>query len=159
MNFRRWITALAVLTLFVGLAAAQTSGGGTALTCATVAQVTPTLRSEGITELVGDIVITCQGGTQVAPGTAIPQGNIVVSLTNSLANGITSRLQTGGAPAGAAGIPSEALLMVDEPNSGLLGPVPNFGPGAPLNVCTTPGQGCVEYATSVAGTGGTYIVA
>ena len=159
MNFRRWITALAVLTLFVGLAAAQTSGGGTALTCATVAQVTPTIRSEGITELVGDIVITCQGGTQVAPGTAIPQGNIVVSLTNSLANGITSRLQTGGAPAGAAGIPSEALLMVDEPNSGLLGPVPNFGPGAPLNVCTTPGQGCVEYATSVAGTGGTYIVA
>ena len=81
MNFRRWITALAVVTLFVGLAAAQTSGGGTALTCNTVAQVTPTIRSEGLTEEVGDIVITCQGGTYVALNTAIPQGNIVISLT------------------------------------------------------------------------------
>ena len=66
MNFRRWITALAVLTLFVGLAAAQTSGGsGTAMTCETVSQVTPTIRSEGVTELVGDIVITCQGGDYI----------------------------------------------------------------------------------------------
>jgi hypothetical protein len=155
MNFRRWMTALAVLTLFVGLAAAQTSGGGTALTCNTVAQVTPTIRSEGITEEVGDIVITCQGGTYTALNSAIPQGNIVISLTAP----VTSRLATGSAPAGAAGQPSEAILMVDEPNSGLQGPVPLFGPAAGLNVCTTPGTGCVEYATQVAGTGGNYIVA
>ena len=155
MNFRRWITALAVMTLFVGLAAAQTSGGGTALTCNTVAQVTPQLRSEGITEEVGDIVITCQGGTNTAVNTAIPQGNIVISLTAP----VTSRLASGSAPAGAAGQPSEAILMVDEPNSGLSGPVPSFGPGAPIAVCPTPGSGCTEYATSVAGTGGTYIVA
>jgi len=156
MNFRRWITALAVLTLFVGLAAAQTSGNGaTALTCNTVAQVTPTIRSEGITEMVGDIVITCQGGTYVPVNTAIPQGNIVISLTAP----VTSRLASGSAPAGAAGQPSEAILMIDEPNSGLTGPVANFGPGAPLNVCSTPGQGCVEYATRVTGVGGDYIVA
>jgi hypothetical protein len=156
MNFRRWITALAVLTLFVGLAAAQTSGqGATALTCNTVAQVTPTIRSEGITEMIGDIVITCQGGTYVPVNTAIPQGNIVISLTAP----VTSRLASGSAPSGAAGQPSEAILMVDEPNSGLPGPVTGFGPGAPLNVCSTPGQGCVEYATSVAGTGGNFIVA
>jgi hypothetical protein len=155
MNFRRWITALAVLTLFVGLAAAQTNGGGTALTCNTVAQVTPTIRSEGITELVGDIVITCQNGFAVAPGTAIPQGNIVISLTAP----VTSRLASGSAPFGAAGQPSEALLMVDEPNSGLTGPVAGFGPTAPLNVCSTPGQGCVEYATQVTGAGGVYTVA
>ncbi|MGA3095130.1 MAG: hypothetical protein ABSF25_01645 [Bryobacteraceae bacterium] len=155
MNFRRWITALAVVTLFVGLAAAQTSGGGTALTCNTVAQVTPTIRSEGLTEEVGDIVITCQGGTYVALNTAIPQGNIVISLTAP----VTSRLASGSAPAGAAGQPSEAILMVDEPNSGLAGPVPGFGPGASLSVCPTPGTGCTEYATSVAGTGGNYVVA
>jgi hypothetical protein len=49
--------------------------------------------------------------------------------------------------------------MVDEPNSGLTGPVAGFGPAAPLNVCATPGQGCTEYATQVAGVGGNYIVA
>lgn len=156
MNFRRWITALAVLTLFVGIAAAQTSGGGgTAMTCNTVAQVVPTIRSEGITELVGDIVITCQGGTYVPLGTAIPQGNIVISLTQN----VTSRLASS-TPAGAAGTPSEAILMVDEPNSGLAGPVVGFGPSAPLNVCSTPGTGCVEYATQATGIDGLpYVVA
>jgi hypothetical protein len=149
------------LTLFVGLAAAQTTGGGTALTCNTVAQVTPTIRAEGITELVGDIVITCQGGTYVAPGTAIPQGNIAISLTN--VGGVTSRLTTANASTyvGANGVPSEAILMIDEPHSGLTGPVAKIGPSAPLNVCSTPATGCAEYATQVTGTDGVsqYIVA
>jgi hypothetical protein len=152
MNFRRWITALAVLTLFAGLAAAQTSGagGGTAMTCTTVAQVTPTIRSEGITELVGDVLITCAGGSYVPTGTAIPMGNIVVSLTAP----VTSRLTTASSSsyAGAEGVPSEAILMVDEPNSGLAPVVPGFGPGAPLSVCGSPnGTACVEYAQQVGG--------
>ena len=145
MNFRRWITALAVVTLFVGLAAAQTSGGGTALTCNTVAQVTPTIRSEGLTEEVGDIVITCQGGSYLTTGSPIPQGNIVISLTAP----VTSRLASGTAPTGAAGQPSEALLLIDEPNSGLAPVVSGFGPAAPISVCPTPGSGCVEYAQQV----------
>jgi len=148
MNFRRWITALAVLTLFAGLAAAQTSGtgGGAVMTCSTVAQVTPTIRSEGITELVGDIVITCAGGTAVPTGTAIPAGNIVVSLTAP----VTSRL--GSAATGAEGTPSEAILLVDEPNSGLTPVVAGFGPAAPLSVCPLAGgTGCVEYAQVVGG--------
>ena len=147
MNFRRWITALAVVTLFVGLAAAQTSGGGTALTCNTVAQVTPTIRSEGLTEEVGDIVITCQGGSYLTTGSAIPQGNIVISLSLP----VTSRLATGSAPAGAAGQPSEAILLVDEPNSGLAPVVAGFGPAAPISVCPTPGSGCTAYAQQVGG--------
>jgi hypothetical protein len=72
---------------------------------------------------------------------------------------VTSRLATGAMPLGASGQPSEALLLIDEPNSGLAGPVPLFGPNAGLNLCTS-AIGCVEYPTQVTGTnGGTYIVA
>jgi hypothetical protein len=154
MNFRRCITALAILTLFVGLAAAQTSGtgGGTAMTCNTVAQVTPTIRNEGIADMVGDVVITCQGGPAIAVGQAIPQGNIVVSLTAP----VTSRLQNNANPAGANGTPSESILMIDEPNSGLPGPVPGFGPNEAINICPTPTTGCGAYSQSAVVTiGGT----
>jgi hypothetical protein len=156
MNFRRCITALALLTLFAGLAAAQNYGSaGGAMTCDTVAQVTPTIRAEGITELVGDIVITCQGGNASASGSIpIPQGNIVVSVNQP----VTSRLATGGIPLGANGTPSEALLLIDEPNSGIAAPVPGYGPAAPLTLCPS-AIGCVEYPTAVTTANGTYIVA
>ena len=63
-DLRRWITALAILALFTGLASAQTGGGGgSTLSCSVNTSNTPTLRSEGITEQIGDIVITCTGGT------------------------------------------------------------------------------------------------
>src|ERR1700693_1105881 len=65
--FRKWITALAGLALLAGLARAQVTGNGSspgAFTCATTnASVTPTLRAEGYTEAVGDIVLICAGGT------------------------------------------------------------------------------------------------
>jgi hypothetical protein len=149
MNFRRWITALAILTLFVGLAAAQTSGtgGGTAMTCNTVAQVTPTVRNEGIAELTGDIVITCQGGPAITLGTAIPQGNIVISLTAP----VTSRLQGNANPAGANGTPSEALLLIDEPHSNVVGPVAGFGPNQAISICPTPSTGCIAYSQWLGG--------
>ena len=101
-DLRRWIIALAVLVVFSGLASAQISGGGgTQLICSVNTSATPTLRSEGITEEVGDIVITCTGGTPLAPGASIPLVNITVSLTSQ----VTSRLV-------ASGGVSEALLML-----------------------------------------------
>ena len=70
-DFRRIVLALAVLTLLVGVAGAQT------LTCN--ATTVPTqARSEGITELMGDIVLTCTGGAPITTaGQLIPQANIV----------------------------------------------------------------------------------
>jgi hypothetical protein len=134
-DFRRWFTALAVPLVFAGIASAQVTGGGsTPLTCNTNTTNTPILRSEGITERVGDIVITCSGGTILANGTAAPLVNITISLTTQ----VTSRLLGTGA--------SEALLLIDEPNSGLPVVIPGFGPGAPFTDCTTPNAG--------AGTGG-----
>jgi hypothetical protein len=134
-DFRRWITALAVVLLFTGLANAQLpGGGGTSFNCSVNTSSTPTLRSEGITELIGDIVITCTGGN-VQPNIGFgatsnplaPAVNITVSLTSQ----VTSRLLNSSAV-------SEALLLVDEPGSGLPPAVFGFGPGQPFTPCPNP---------------------
>jgi len=149
-DFRRWITALAVLVLFAGLVSAQTGGaaGGQQMICNSVAQVTPTLRAEGVTELVGDIVITCSGGSPITAGNQIPQANLTVGLTGVTA--VTSRLASGNGA-------SEALLLIDEPNSGLQPVVAGFGPAAPFSVCASTTGGCVEYAAVAQAIGGTCV--
>jgi hypothetical protein len=148
MNFRRWITSFAVLALFAGFASAQVANSGAgsgALQCAASVAVPPTLRSEGLTELVGDIVLTCTGGPtpNITPGlNVIPTANFTVSFGTN----VTSRLLTYAslAPTLATTNTSEALLMIDEPGSGLsigppgyLGAVTNIGPGAPQVLCAT----------------------
>ena len=143
-DFRRWILALAVLALCVAGANAQVTGGnggGNFQCTAANASVTPTVRAEGITELVGDIVLDCTGGTYVTPGAIIPQANITVFLNTQ----VTSRLLGVGSITNA----SEAVLMIDEPNSGLQG----FGPAQGFNYCLTPGSGCIEYASAVQANG------
>src|SRR5215467_7911536 len=145
-DFRKWIIALAVVLLCAGLASAQTGGGGgTSFSCSVNTSNTPTLRSEGITEQVGDIVITCTGGTvppnNGAGGTTNPLAQ-AVNITVSLTSQVTSRLlSTSG---GTANV-SEALLLIDEPNSGLPAPVPGYGPLQPFTPCKNPGatqNGC-----------------
>jgi hypothetical protein len=146
MNFRRWILATSVLALCVAGANAQintgTGNAGAPFTCsATNGAVTPTVRSEGITELVGDIVIQCTGGATLAPGAQIPLANITVFLNTQ----VTSRLLGGGTPAVANN--SEALLLIDEPNSGLAG----YGPSVPITLCGNPAQGCIEFVGNTTG--------
>lgn len=67
--------------------------------------VPPVLRAEGLTELVGDLVLTCTGGTPTPAGQPIPTGNISITLNTS----VTSRILSNGG--------SDALLLVDEPQS------------------------------------------
>jgi large repetitive protein len=153
--FRRWFPALAVPLVFAGLASAQVSGSGsTPLTCSTNVTSTPILRSEGITEEVGDIVITCTGGTIYSTlgnsGTSnplAPATNITVSLTSS----VTSRLLS------VSGV-SEALLLIDEPNSGLTGPISGFGPTEPFTGCNYPASGgCAGVSAGSLPTSGIYV--
>jgi len=128
VSFRKSILALAILALFVGLASAQVGNnpGGSplnnSLTCSANVAVPPQLRAEGVTELTGDIVITCQGGFAPTAGTAVPTANITVSLGTN----VTSRLLN-------SSNVSEALLLLDEPGSGLAGPGPLVGD----NVCSS----------------------
>ncbi len=155
MNFRRWITALAVLALFAGLASAQvySSGAGTgALQCTASVAVPPILRYEGMTEQVGDIVLTCQGGPAPTVGAMIGTANFTVSFGANVTSRLltTSSLNTTLANTNT----SEALLLIDEPGSGLpMGgtPVPGWGPGAAQLLCASGG---VPYSIVGAGVGG-----
>lgn len=100
--FRSFKPALASLFLLAG-SAAFAQGNNPALQCVANAGVPPLLRAEGLTELTGDIVLNCQGGTPTAAGQTIPQANIQVFLNTN----VTSRLLTGSI--------TEAMLMIDEP--------------------------------------------
>ena len=74
------------------------------ITCRTIISQPPDLRAEGITELVGDIVLRCTGGVPTLPGQAVPQVNITLSLSND----VTSRI------VGPNNL-TDALLLIDEP--------------------------------------------
>jgi len=177
MNFRRWITALAVLALFAGLASAQVanSGAGTgSLSCTASVAVPPVLRTEGLTELVGDIVLTCSGGPAPGSGVVPAAGSSTplstVNVTVSFATNVTSRLLAYSAvtPSSVtAANTSEALLLIDEPGSGLaIGPAGyagpgNIGPGAVQSLCGVGGvpdslvgagpTGCPQYVVQNSG--------
>jgi hypothetical protein len=110
----RWLGVLAVLGLVISPAGAQVTIGtvtgnpvGTFTCNATVTAAQPL--QEGYTELLGDIVITCTGGTLLPAGAQIPQTNITVSASVPL----TSRLFDSDSHL------SEALLLIDEPGSRL----------------------------------------
>jgi hypothetical protein len=147
-EFRKLIIALAVVALFAGFASAQvgtpTGGGSTGtFTCGvTNGAVTPTLRAEGYTELAGDIVIICSGGSLLPLGSVIPTANITLFLNTT----VTSRLLP--SPTGTLNgnsSASEALLLMDEPGSTLAG----YGPAQSQNICGNPSVGagpggCVE---------------
>ncbi len=96
------------MRIFIGLVflAAGTvwSQSTTPFQCAATASA-PSVRAEGVTELVGDVVLTCTGGSPTPKGQAVP----AINLTATLNTAVTSRLLANGG--------SEALLLIDEPNS------------------------------------------
>ncbi len=157
-EFRKGLIALAGVALFAGLASAQVGlpngvPGFTAPVCTTTnGAVTPTLRTEGYTELAGDIVIVCQGGSPPALGSVIPTANITVFLNTA----VTSRLL----PTTTVANASEALLLVDEPGSSLSG----YGPSVAQTLCQSPSNGagaggCQELVGTVGTNGGVPILA
>jgi uncharacterized protein (TIGR03437 family) len=68
-----------------------------------------TVRSEGMTELVSDVVLKCTGGTPTNAGAVVPRYQIMLTSSAPL----SSRLLVPGTPG--TGI-SEALLIIDEPD-------------------------------------------
>jgi hypothetical protein len=139
-DFRRWITVLAVMALFVGLASAQvgTSTGsalGTPFQCNVQTTATPNLRAEGYTEQTGDIVLSCSGGTPLPNGALIPTTNITVYYVGVTA--VTSRLLSNVSGINA----SEALLLIDEPDYGGPQAQQGYGPGLPQIFCNSPAYG------------------
>jgi hypothetical protein len=67
------------------------------------------LRTEGLTEPLGDLIVYCTGGTPTAANAVVPSTNIILFLNTditSMATGETITTQW-----------DEALLLVDEPNT------------------------------------------
>jgi hypothetical protein len=103
-------------------ASAQTFGSTPAFTCVANAGVPPIVRSQGVTELVGDLVLNCTGGTPTATGTNIPLSNVQIFLNTN----VTSRLLN-------SSNLSEATLLIDEPY-----PSTNANPSFATSVANAP---------------------
>ena len=142
-NLRRIVSFVSVLALFAGLASAQVGGTGqSGFACGANVVVTPALRGEGFTEQTADITIACTGGNTLAPGSMVPLVNFTIWYNTV----VTSRLlPTAGDPA--TNYVSEALLLIDEPGSGLAG----YEPSLPQKLCTTPLTGCAAWVGAVPG--------
>jgi hypothetical protein len=107
LDFRKLFLAAAILALMSVSAFAQLSP----LSCVAQAAGTPSIRAEGVAELVGDVLILCNGGTPKSGDQNLDQVNIQVFASPSI--NITSRyLDTSGI--GVFNF-SEALLFIDEP--------------------------------------------
>ena len=144
VDFRRVILAFALLALFTGLASADVISGGSQLTCSTNVTATPALRGEGFTEQTGDITISCTGGPAPVASTTGEGGALTqispVNFTIFYNSIVTSRLFST-----TTGV-SEALLLIDEPGSGLGGD----GPMTPQKLCLTPTTVCPAYVSTAA---------
>jgi hypothetical protein len=105
VDFRKWFPALAVVALAFGAASTANAQQVAAFSCVGNAGVPPIVRAEGLTELVGDLVLNCNGGTPTAAAAPVPQANVQIFLNTN----VTSRLT--------ADPWSEALLMIDEPSA------------------------------------------
>lgn len=130
-NFRKWYPALALAVLTIGSAAS--ANAQPAFACTSGAGVPPIVRAEGVTELVGDLVLNCTGGTPTAVGAQVPRVNFEIFLNTN----VTSRVLGSGF--------SEALLLVDEPTNTL---------GTNTVVYCTDPTGCAQ-----TGTGGAPVAA
>jgi hypothetical protein len=102
-DFRKLFFALAVVALLVGTASTASAQQGPAFTCTGNAGVPPLVRAEGLSELVGDMILNCTGGVITPLGSLVSQVNIQIFLNTN----VTSKLTADPA--------SEALLMIDEP--------------------------------------------
>src|ERR1035441_1240796 len=99
--FSNRLLGIVIILILAGSTKAQIgiSGGPgySPLSCMATAAGTPLLRPEGYTELVGDIVISCTGGSTLPVGAAIPTTNVVVYISPLVP--ITSRF-LGPSPSG-----------------------------------------------------------
>jgi hypothetical protein len=132
LDLRKLFLVLAVVALTLG---AATTASAQAITC-TVTANPLTVRDVGLAELVGDVLMTCTGGTPIAADQPVPVVNITLTLTTN----ITSRL--------VADPLTEALLFIDDPQpgsqypctggSGICTPIVSNGAGGAIWNTTSP---------------------
>jgi len=143
-DFRRFMIVLAAVALLLGTVS-TVSAQQAALSCNASAVPTQS-RQQGETELMGDVLLQCTGGTPTGLGVKDPLVNVQVFLNGT---NITSRiLSTSGVTAGA----TEALLIADDgtgvQNLCVASPCDNIGQGSiPTSPYTAAGNFNVFYGT------------
>lgn len=131
-EFRKLFYALGFAAMLAGV---SSTASAQSTICRQIATPAPIIREESFAELVGEFALDCTDGLPTPVGQAVPQVNITVSLSTN----ITSKILAS-APAGNW---SEALLIVDDPNSAA-------HPLVPLLACGHVGQ-APDTSTSGAG--------
>ena len=126
MDFRRLLYVFAVVTFLAGIAVPAYAVSPFA--CVGESDNRP-VRAESNDDLAGNIVLTCSGGVPTVAGNVIPPTTITVTANTN----ITSRIL---ATIGLAKF-NEALLMIDEPNTTIIGP---FGNGHVMSNCGFNGE-------------------
>lgn len=100
LSFRKMFVLMAIVVAMAAVASAQQ--------CAVNAGAPTIARQEGVAEEVGQVLLTCTGGTPTNPGVPVPNNiNVQIYLNTQ----VTSRLLTDSGW-------SESLLLLDEPTSG-----------------------------------------
>jgi len=137
-DFRRFMIVLAAVALLLGTVS-TVSAATNGFQCSTNAATPEQARQQGITELMGDLVLNCTGGTATDLGAPVPTVNITVTLNTEVTSRLLDDTVNG----------DEALLLVDDPP-------PNVGE---QNVCFAANAPCPmlgEGATPAA-TGSSYL--
>jgi len=140
VDFRKVIPVLAVLAFMLG-SAVTASAQNQPFQCFANGGVSTPARAEGLTELVGDLVLNCQGGVPAGFGQVINPVNIQLFLNTAL----TSRLL--GTTSTSANNFSEALLLLDEPL-----PTNQVACSTTSTICPAYGIGSGNSATTGIGT-------
>jgi hypothetical protein len=143
VDFRKMIPVLAVIAFMLG-SAVTASAQNTPFQCFANGGVSTPARAEGLTEIVGDLVLNCQGGTPAGFGLPINPVNIQVFLNTAL----TSRLLT----SSTTNPYSEALLLLDEPQ-----PQNQFACSTSSTICPAYGSSTGAGFGSFSGTPPTFV--
>jgi hypothetical protein len=140
VDFRKCLMAFAAAALLFGLGSSAYAQN---FSCTAFANP-HIVRSEGVAELVGDVVLDCVGGTPTPAGTAIGPlsgtgTNVQLNLQGTY---VTSRLT--GLP---GSLDSEAVLSIDEPFPGTAPQAPFPPTATPQTGAATTQLGCIANGT------------
>src|SRR5271156_6786448 len=83
VDFRKWLMAFAAAALLFGLGSAA-HAQSTSFICNATAGNPHIVRSEGVAELVGDLVLNCTGGTFTPAGQVIAPSNVQINLNTNV---------------------------------------------------------------------------
>lgn len=123
-DFRKWFLLLAVLAIVALPASAQ-------LSCVITPGQPPLIRAGGLSELVGDVMLTCSGNAPVScSGVSCTQITTNLQIFTSPAQ-VTNRVKAGTAvecPTGIACVTDSLLLVTDIGGNNLVQPVGQVSP-------------------------------